>query len=487
MMKFFYSFALTCLLFIFSGCSYDPSYEAEKAYWEARKIDRELHQDNPDGLEEEDYDQIIAALEKAANLAPMDVLAAQAQFQIAQIYLGLEKREQARETLESVFSKFSESENKNEQSSKDIAAQALFWIGRIHEGSGEMEQAEETYAMLMDRYPLTKRGLDAPIHMIRYYKNRGNISKTKEASAKARSHYQALIDKYAGTSIEQTVRRYSLQVYALEEAWQDVLNFWETEIDTKLERSETIRAKIAKADLLASRMENIPEAEKIYKDLLDQYPVEPITPLIKVRLGYLLIAASKTEEAREIFAKIPNDYPENEELIVQSLFGLVSADYKDGDLDKALERIDDIYAEYPDSASTLRIPLMKYVYYQRTGKSNDQVEKALETALKDYTARWNSGDSTRADQAVGRLLLLCLVQKKDWDAAASHLKSLSMRFPNDPGFTKLMKTLYWQNSGDPAKALQILFDSSNDSPFFQPEDSPMQDIEETLDDTLKSK
>ena len=50
-----------------------------------------------------------------------------------------------------------------------------------------------------------------------------------------------------------------------------------------------------------------------------------------------------------------------------------------------------------------------------------------------------------------------------------------------------MKTLYWQNSGDPAKALQILFDSPNDSPFFQPEGSPMQDLEENLDDVLKSK
>ncbi len=130
---------------------------------------------------------------------------------------------------------------------------------------------------------------------------------------------------------------------------------------------------------------------------------------------------------------------------------------------------------------------MKYIYYKRIGKSEDEVQEALEKAFQDYASRWNSGGSAALDQAVGRLLLLCFIQKKDWDSAAIHLKSLTRRFPDDPNFLKLMKTLYWQKSSDPAQALQMLFDSSNSSPLFQPEDSPMQDIEGTLDNALESK
>ena len=483
-MKLSYSFTFTCLLFILSGCSYDPSYEAEKAYWEARKIERQLLQDNPEGLEEKHYDQMIAALKRAVSIAPMEIAAAQAQFKIAQIYLGLDEIEQARETLESVYAKFSESENKNERSIKKIAAQALFWIGRIYEESGELEQAEEKYAILIDRYPLTKCGLDVPVHIVRYYKNQGNVSKMKEASAKALSHYQTLIDKYAGTSIEEMIRRYSLQVYILEEAWQDVLNFWESEMDAKFEHSEKIRARVAKADLLAFRMENISEAEKIYRELIDQYPVEPMIPFVKIRLGYLLLTASKTEESREIFNNIPIDYPENEELVIQSILGLALADYKDGDYDKVFKHFDDIYAKYPNNASTLRLSLMKYFYYKKIGKSEDEVEEVLEKALKEYSSRWDSGGSTASEQIAGRLLFLCLIQKKDWDTAAIHLKSFIKRFPNDPNLLKLTKSLNSQDSTNPAKALQILFNSSNDSPFFQTEDFPMQDIDESLDESM---
>ncbi|MFT6355549.1 MAG: TolA-binding protein [Cryomorphaceae bacterium] len=487
MMKVSNSFLLTCFLLVLLGCSFDPIYEAEKAYWEARKIDRTLHQDNPDGLEEENYEEIIAALKRVSDAAPFEPMAAQAQFQIAQIYLGLEKTEQAHEILKKTFFRFSKSENKNESSSKNIASQAAFWSGKLYEKKGEVEKAQEVYANLMDRYPLTTRGLQMPIYIVQYYKTRGNLPKMKEASARAHSHYKSLIDQYSGTTIEKTVQRYNLQVYALEEAWQDILNFWDSEINTQIERSGAIRAKIARADLLASRMENIPEAERIYKDLIDQYPVEPITPLLRIRLGYLLIAAAKTEEARETFAGILTDFSENIELNIQSNLGLAAADNKDREYEKVLARYDDIFAEFPNHASTLKIPLVKYLHHQRIGNADDEVEQALEEAFKEYSSRWDSGGSSSSDKIAGRLLLLCLIKKKDWDTAAIHLQSITRRFPQDPDFIKLMKTLYRQDSDDPAKALQILFDSSNDSPLFQPKDSPMQDIEETFDDTLQLK
>lgn len=485
MMKQLLYFLLTCLLFTLSGCSFDPRYEAEKAYWEARKLDRTLHRENPDGLEEEHYEQIIAALSRVSAKAAFEPLAARAQFQIAQIYLGLEKTEQAHDILKETFFRFSNSENKNESISENIASQSLFWSGQLYEKKGEIEKAQEAYATLMEQYPLTSRGLQVPIYIVQYYKNQGDIPKMQEASATARAHYQKLIEKHAGTSIAETVKRYSLQLYAQEEAWEDVLNFWDSAAKTEIERSDAIQAKVAKADVLASRMKNIPAAEAIYKELIDQYPVEPITPLLRVRLGYLQISAAKIEEARETFQQILDDFPENEELIIQSRVGLAAVEAREGNYEEALKRNMDLFAEYPDHPTTLKIPFTKYIYYKRTGKEEGEVEQALEEALKEYSSRWERGGTSNIDQTAGRLLFLSLIQKKDWDAAAAHLSSLVKRFPNDQRFLQLSKALYWEDSGNPAQALQIFFDPSSASPLFESEKPAMQDIEETFVDPLE--
>lgn len=485
MMKPLFYLQLTCLLFALSGCSFDPRYEAEKAYWEARKLDRELHRENPDGLEEEHYEQIIAALSRVSESAPFEPMAAQAQFQIAQIYLGLKKTEQAHDILKEIYVRFTNSENKDEDISKNIAAQALFWSGRLYEAKGEIEKAQEEYIILMDQYPLTSRGLQAPVYLIQYYRNQGNLAKMKEASAVAQSHYQELMEQYAGTTIAEQVQRYLLQAYAQEGAWQDILEYWDSESKTEIERSGRLRARVAKADLLASRMENLPEAEEIYKDIITNFPVEPITPLLRVRLGYLLNTAYKLEEARETFQGVLDDFPENQELTIQSRIGLAAVNAKEGNYEEALQRNIDLFNEYPDNATTLKIPFIKYLYYKRAGREESEVVQALEEAIAVYSSRWERGRSGNTDKVAGRLLLLGLIQKKDWDAATDHFNSLIRRFPNDPNFLKLSKAIYWEGSNNPAKALQIFFDPSSDSPLFQSEDAPLQDIEETFADPLE--
>ena len=97
----------------------------------------------------------------------------------------------------------------------------MFGSGRLYEKKGEIEKAQEAYATVMEQYPLTSRGLQVPIYIVQYYKDQGDIPKMQEASATARAHYQKLIEKHAGTSIAENVKRYSLQLYAQEEAWED--------------------------------------------------------------------------------------------------------------------------------------------------------------------------------------------------------------------------------------------------------------------------
>lgn len=485
MMKLFLYSLLTWFLVVLSGCTFDPSYEAEKAYWEARELIRKLQKDSPNELEEEHYEQIIEALNRVSDAAPFEPIAARAQFQIAQIYYGLEKTEQAHDVLKETFFRFTNSENKNDSSSEDIAAQAAFWNGRLYEVDGDIEKAHEEYKIVMEQFPLTNLGLQTPLYIVQYYKNKGDVSKLKEVSAEAHSHYQKLMDKYSGTPIEEQVKLYSLRVYVQEEAWQDILNFFDSESKTRVERSEILQARIAKADILASRMEKTPEAIAIYRDIIEKFPFEPVTPLLRIQLGRLLSAGGNPEEARETFQEILNDFPENKELTIQSRIGLATVDVKEGKYEEAIKAYEALFAKYPNHPTTLKIPFVKYVHYKKSGREEGEVMQALEAAMAEYSSRWERGGSDETDKIAGRLLFLGMVQKKDWDTAATHLNSLVERFPNDPDFLQLSKAIYQKGSDNSAKALQIFFDSSSDSPFFQSEDSPLQDIEEPFEDALE--
>ncbi len=476
---------LICSLLTFSGCTFDHRYEAEKAYWEARELSRMLQKENPDGLEEEHYEQVITALNKVSNAAPFEPVAARAKFQIAQIYLGLERKEQSHDVLREVFTRFTNGENRDGFISKNIAAQALFSDGRLYEADGEIEKAHERFALLMDKYPLTNLGLQVPLYIIQYYKSQEDLTGMKEASANAQAHYQKLMDQYAGTTTEEQVQRYSLQAYAQEEAWQDILEFWDSASKTKIERSEVLQARVAKANLLASKMGRVQEAEAIYKDIIENFPVEPITPFLRVQFGYLLTTVDKFEEARETFQKVVDEFSDNEELKLRSLLGLASVDAREGKYEEALQRNIDVFTEYPNNATTLKVPFMKYLYYKGAGKEENEVEQALEEAIAEYSSRWKRGQSGNVDKISGRLLFSSLIQKKDWDAAATHFDSFMERFPNDPSFIRLSKAISQKESDSTSKTLQIFFDPSSDSPLFQPEDTSLQDIGETIGDPLE--
>ena len=128
---------------------------------------------------------------------------------------------------------------------------------------------------------------------------------------------------------------------------------------------------------------------------------------------------------------------------------------------------------------------MKYFYYKMNGREESEVEQALEEALAEYTSHWNRGGSDYIDKVAGRLLFLGLIQKKDWDAATIHLNSMMRRFPSDPNLIQLTKAIYSEGSDNPSKALQIFFDRSSESPFFQSEDTSLPDIEGTFEVPLE--
>ena len=473
-MKLLLNYLLTCLLFILLGCSVDPAYEAEKAYWEVQRLAISLSESNPEGLEKKHYKQVIDALDQASQIDPLGALSAKMQFQIAQIYLSLGEREQAHEVLEAVYLRFSESENQDEPSIRNVAAQAAFMSANLYKLKGEIEEANKRYDMILETYPLTQVGLKLPVDMVKYYKKQGNASEIKDTFSRARAHYENLLKIYVGTPTGENIKFYSLQIYEEEEAWQDILDFWNSEIQTRKGLANVIAARVAKANLLATKMNNASEAESIYKDIIENFPNSPSVPILRVRLGYLQSANSELEEARRTFNEVLADFPENENLIIQSKLGLVAIDRTEGKHEEVIVEYENIFKTYPNHPSTIQIPFNKYFYLRNLAKDKSELDEAFEEAFSEYSSRWENGGSGQPDLVVGRMLFVLLVQQGDWEKALEHLRSMINRFPDNATLVNMMKSIYEKNEQDPVKALQSFFPTQSDG-------APVQNIEETLD------
>jgi|GEM_PF-3713163 len=454
--------AYSCLIWsvlAITGCSFDPGYEAEKAFWEADQLGRSLAAAHPDGLEEKQYLELIRAFGQVVEVAPAETLAAEAQFRIAQMYITIGNLESAHTTLNSIFKEF--------QEDKEIAARAAFSNGKLYQANGEIEPAMRQYQAIMQNCPLTSIGLEMPIYIILYYQQQGDQDRTRSASSQARKHYQNLMNAYAGTSVAKKVRPYLLRVFELENAWADMLDFWTAEIKKQINRTDIIEANLGKASVLATRLDQPAEAKEIYESLIARFPTEPMTALVRVRLAYLEVADSNWDKARQYFSRAWQDLPADNPLRINSYLGLAMIERKQKNDRAAFDYYDRIQAEFPNNSTALQVPLIKYLHHQNVNQPA-KAEEALQAAIETYRSQWLDKPSADTAPIVGQLLLQCLIQQKDWSAAATHLEVLTKRFPEEARYNKLFTALQTIDPSDLGRALQDFSNNPQSMPAMQP-------------------
>lgn len=465
MAKSLFTLLLTSILLCFSGCSFDPRYEAEKALWEVSQLERKLVEENPEGLEDEHRDQIIAALKRVTTAAPTDPLAAKAHFRIFQLQVKQENFDKAHATLDLVSNSFADND--------DILAQAAYWKGRLYATDGQIDQAMAQYQSVMEQAPMTKIGLEMPLQIIRFYKDQGMEAKVEEATSQARQHYHGLIEEFSGTSVAGPINAYMLKLYTIEEAWDDMVEFWDDEIKKQIKRSDLVQASLAKANVLAAKMNKPAEAEAIYQELINKYPDADIINLVRLRLGYLQIARTHLNEARDTLGEILVKAPDNEQLRMQSYLGLAMIAHRQERHDEVITFYDTIQNEFADNPNAWKIPLVKYSYYKRLAQP-ENAQRTLETAIADYKVKWNQNladddaDTVANGKIVGLLLLQCFIQQENWDAAMAHIEAYSSRFPEDARFSNLLANLDSEDPDSLQKALQQASDNPESVQAMQP-------------------
>ena len=429
----FLPYALTILLFLFAtGCT-DSRYKAEKLTWQAKRKTAALVKEKKGKLKPADFDKIISYYRKVSARVPLEPLAAQAQFVIADILLKQGKAKSAQKELKTIIDNFS--------TSGKIAPKAQFAIGRIFEAKGQWLPARREYEKIIDLYPMTNVGLNMPLYIMRHYAAKNDIKEENEAYRSALRQYNSLIQEYDKTSLAPVIKDYLARAYLQKGRIKQAISTWDA-IDKDYPRSAIAAKSFLTKAVVYSRTHNIVKAIGEYQKFINHYPDNKLTPGVRYKMGMLYFDNSKIDKARDIFSSLIKEHSGRSRLHLSSLIALSYCYRKDANTNKVIETYNKIKQQYPKSEAALSIPFLIAQYYQEI-KYNAKAGIALDEAIAEYKKLLLSiKKNSYIKQYTANLLTLCYLKDNKVDEAIKMLNSLSREHALSPIYLVDLATLY---------------------------------------------
>jgi len=311
-------------------------------------------------------------------------------FLLAYIYLKTGKYAEAREVLKELA-----------QEDDQIGREAGYLYAYSYFSEGDFQNAVEAFREYAEKYPDTSLGRQAILRMADAYYNLGDIDKAREI-------YHQFIQKYANTP-EAIDAAYQLTLLETKGSGGDVAQQIESFIKKYPNYPLVNLLKIQLADYYLENKQ-YEKAEQIYREIMEKDVKE--SDYAHYRLGYLYYLKGNLKKAAEILEQYIRKYPNGEfsltakALLVKIYEKLGDTDraiavlkqlpdtdenryrlavlyFKKGDLQKAKEYFEDLYARFPSYRSDIAYYLGKIHFLE------GQYETALrylEEALggKDY-------------------------------------------------------------------------------------------------------
>jgi len=434
------------IVLILVGCS-SNRFKAEKLFWQAEKKASKITKGKlQEDLTDKDINKMISAYRKVVSSYPLESLAAQSQFVIANLYISQKEYDKALAELKSVIQNFS--------SRPKIASAAQFGRAEIFEKRGMTDEAITEYQKVVDLYPLTPLGLSTPLYISQYYKRLGDTEGQRKARRQAVRNYKKLIFDYADTEVATMVQNYLAQAYLQQEDWDEAIKVWDEIIIKHPDTPQAIRSLITKAELRARELDDLEGAIKIYQDCIKKYPKAEFLKEIKLRLADLYLENSQIYKAKDTYSLLIKNYPNDEDLILRSRLGIINCFKKQGLKDEVVKGYWDIQKTHPETTAAISTPYLVYRYYKKIGDSQNE-KIALSRAIAGYEKNFSVNKKDKENLTTARLLFLCYSEKKDWDKALSLLRDLADNNPKDPGFLLSMAVIYSRELNESGKAKKI--------------------------------
>ncbi len=208
-------FIISLGVFLFvSGCGQDQ-YSIEKEYWGIKKQAENIFR-NPKATPTNELDKVLSGLQKFSFKNSKNILAVEADFTIARLYLAKEEFGKSRKQFNAIIAKYKESDV--------ICSEAVFLSGNSYQLEDKWNSALEQYKKVIANYPLTTRGLETPIYVAQYYKVNRQPDKMLTAFGEAIEHYRGLAAKYPDSPLAFKVYTLIFSCYNASQDWQNSVN-----------------------------------------------------------------------------------------------------------------------------------------------------------------------------------------------------------------------------------------------------------------------
>ncbi|NWF91202.1 MAG: tetratricopeptide repeat protein [Ignavibacteriaceae bacterium] len=199
-------------------------------------------------------------------------------------------------------------------------------------------------------------------------------------------------------------------------------------------------------------------AARTFAEMAERFPTDPLASAARIRQADCLGVLGRTDEALSALSSVKAAFPADAERCAEAEALGAAILSRAGRWPEALARYRSLMTDYRTSPFAIRAPLEIASHYRQIGEEST-ARATLQRALEDYEQlrreRPGAGVLRLVEESAARALILL----EEWKAAAERLLSLPATFPRDPrnpaALTEAAR-IYAERLGDRERAAQIL-------------------------------
>lgn len=431
-----------------SGCGDSPvsaRYEAERALWHARGIERRVWT-RPEAAGE-DIKTSIDAYEALLRDFPLSRVGSVAEERaylantrvgaslgLARLYRQERRLGRAVQTLTAARADAAD----NLELAVTLHAELLQLLG--------MAPRPDTTLMVLRGLaetvpPASSEGhpiplvLEAPIREVDLLESMNRATESAERLSSALAYFEKVIQQYQGKEAEVAASVQKAKVEIRLGQYRDA----EATLEHagRLAGAEPYRATIlfSQGTLQQQGLRDLPGAIASFRQVVDRFRDSDLAPQAGLNIGSIYVALANPDSALAAFALTETRFPKHPEVQAQARLGSARVYALRREWNEAVRRLRALEADYPRTTAGVLAPLEIAGYFERSGDVR-AANQALRDAVKLYEQRVQELAGTQETRSLVMLVLDHQAEAAerlgDWAKLASALLSRAENFPLDP-------------------------------------------------------
>lgn len=435
------------ILGLLPGCSGGPvgtSFEAERAYWQAGRLEQRLSlrpQAGPDAMRPAmlAYERVLARYPLSAvgsdpelrrSLSRARCLAAR---RLANLLLAAGQSARAGRILWDL----------RDEAVVDPATAVGFYgdlLQALARGGSADSLADACRDMYVKLPPAQPNGeplvpvLQAPMGRINAYASAGRSAETTAAVADALSYYDRVVQERPNTATEVVALTLKADLLARSRRVPEAV--------AVLERARALPTAGELAPgiglLLGQLLEQPPgspeAAARVLREVFRDFPDKPAGAQAGIRLALILASIEQPDSALAVLDRVGRDGPRDPESAAQARFQKALVLGGSGREPDAIRELRSVATDFPRTRAGLMAPLRVAEYYRTNGDSLSmqatlrEAEQVYELLIQDL--RSDPAQAPLVIQAIDRLADVCL-RLREWARLARLLEDRATAFPRE--------------------------------------------------------